>query len=443
MNERISTFLEHNNIDIKGRKVLLGFSGGPDSTLLLHYLLYAREEFGTELRIMHLNHREREEADNEERAVADICSSHRIECSLYREDVYSSEACTKLGFERAARELRLHYLKKDADEYSCDYIMTGHNLTDRVETMLINLERGTGLRGLISMRPVSGRFVKPLLFLTKNEIRSFLNDSSITFIEDETNNDQSLGRNRIRHNIIPVLESHMKNGLYSIERSINLLDDTEAVLREQMESLIEGIARYSSDIVIDIDKLRQYQGRTRRTLLYYMLQGHYRVNFAMIEQLENMVQSEKPNSDKVFGAFRAVRSYNKLIITKSKGRDSNDRRIELSDSAMYNGYRIKRMLGKCPLPFDDSRFVCLPRDTGNLFLRTYRDGDRFRPFGMRGSMKLKDYFINSKIPAYKRRRIPLLTDSDDNILWITGYRRSDHYSVNTNKECTVVYGQKD
>lgn len=443
MNNRISSFLEHNSIDISGKKVLLGFSGGPDSTLLLHYLLHVREKLRTELRIMHLNHMERDDADNEEQTVMDICRNHSIECSLYREDVYSSEACARFGFERAARELRLHYLNKDADECSCDYIMTGHNLTDRVETMLINLERGTGLRGLISMRPVSGKFVKPLLFLTKNEIISFLRDNNIAYIEDETNNDQSLGRNRIRHNIIPVLESHMKNGLYSIERSINMLDETETVLREQMNRLISNIAQYGSDIVIDIDKLSQHECKTQRALLYYIMQEHYMVNSAMIEQLEKMIQSEKPNLDKVFGSFRAVRAYNKLIITKSRKHDCNDSRVELSDSALYNGYRMKRMLDKCPLPFDDSKFVCLPHNTGSLYIRTYRHGDRFRPFGMRGSMKLKDFFINSKIPAYKRRRIPLLTDSDDNILWITGYRRSDHYNVNTNKECTVVYGQKD
>ncbi len=445
MNKRIFDFIINRGLDLKGSNVIAGFSGGPDSMVLIRFLLYMRENHQLTFRIMHLNHNERADADNEERFVREFCNRNDIPASMYSEDICNSDEVKHLGFERYARERRKYYFDKECTEYHCDYILTGHNMTDRVETMLINMERGTGLRGLVSMKFIQGKYVKPLIFLTGQEIRSFISAHKIDIIDDDTNRDESFKRNEIRKHIMPILKKYMSNGYDSINRSLNNAERSEYVLEKLIQENIKYIAQYSdSGISINIDKLNSIGEDYTDVYLYYIFLNHFTVNSTIIDEIVKIVLSKKKNITKIFKEFSVLKQYNQLEINRETAdvQYRNDK-IELMESVDYNGTKLRKTIGHCPDRFNDSEFICLPSDIEKLYIRTFRKGDLFAPFGMKGHMKLKDYFINEKIPAKIRKTLPLLTDEKDNIIWVTGIRRSSIHKIKGNKECLFVYREKN
>ncbi len=445
MKNRIIKYLRKNKIDLYGKKIIVGFSGGPDSMLLLCFLLDIRDDYDITLHIMHLNHNERPEADKEEQFVELFCKKNDLSYSLYSEQILELNEVNELGFEMAARERRLYYFQKDIKTYNADYIMTGHNLDDRIETMLLNLERGTGLRGLVSMRLISGIFIKPILFLTRKEIRDHINKNNIDYIEDLTNFDEDLGRNRIRKRVIPVLNEFMKGGIKRIEHSMDILETTENALSRLANKTIEDISESNEQaIIFNIRSILKMDEAVQRLILYYGVKKRFRVNAHIIDEIIKVIRSERKYIEKAFNGFSVIRDYNNLIVKETNESDIQDNELcELKTEIEYNGYKLERETSYAPDTFDDNKFVCFPKNTGKMYIRTLKNGDRFSPFGLNGTVKLKDFFINNKISRNKRARIPLLVNSDNEILWITGMRRTSKYPITNKKECIIVRRKKD
>ena len=445
MKNRIIEYLRKNKIDLQGKKIIVGFSGGPDSMLLLRFLLDTRNDLDIALHIMHLNHNERPEADKEEQFVELFCKKNDLSYSLYSEQILELNEVNELGFEMAARERRLYYFQKDLKKYNADYIMTGHNLDDRIETMFLNLERGTGLRGLVSMRLISGVFIKPILFLTRKEIRDHINKNNIDYIEDITNLDENLGRNRIRKRVIPVLDEFMKGGIKRIEHSMDILETTENALNKLVNRTIEEISEINEQaIIFNIRSILKMDDSVQRLILYYGVRKRFRVNAHIIDEIIKAIRSEKKYIEKIFNEFSVIRDYNNLIVKEIDDSVIQENELcELKNEIEYNGYKLKKETSHAPDKFDDNRFVCFPKNTGKMYIRTLKIGDRFSPFGLNGTVKLHDFFINNKISRNKRGKIPLLVDSDNEILWITGMRRTSKYPITNKKECIIVRRKKD
>ncbi len=445
MKNRIIEYLKKNKIDLQGKKIIIGFSGGPDSMLLLRFLLDIRNDYDINLHIMHLNHNERPEADKEEEFVELFCKENNVSYSLYSEQILDLSEINKLGFEMAARERRLYYFQKDLKKYNADYIMTGHNLDDRIETMLLNLERGTGLRGLVSMRLKSGIFIKPILFLTRKEIRDYINKNNITYIEDLTNFNEKLGRNRIRKRIMPILDEFIKGGVKRIEHSMDILEATENAINKLSSKAIEDVSEINEQaITFDIKAVLEMESSVQRLILYYGIKKRFRVNAHIIDEIIKVLRSEKKYIKKSFNEFLTIRDYNNLIIKEMDENDIQENRLcELKTKIEYNGYKLQKEASSVPDRFDDNNFVCFPKNTGKMYIRTFEMGDRFSPFGLNGTVKLKDFFINNKISRNKRKRIPLLVNSDNEILWITGMRRTSKYPITNKKECIIVRRKED
>ncbi len=223
----------------RGSRVLCAVSGGADSMCLLHWLNELRDNYGFTLLAAHFEHGLRgEESLLDAVFTEEQCSRIGISCTIGRGNVPEFAVRNRMGTEEAARTLRYRFLEETADQNACDRIATAHNLNDNVETILMNLCRGTGIRGLTGIPPVRGRLIRPLLATTRKEIDAYLTEREIPHREDSSNQSDSYTRNRFRHQLIPILTEENPSVLEAIGRTAELLREDDACLCREAEAFL-------------------------------------------------------------------------------------------------------------------------------------------------------------------------------------------------------------
>ena len=223
----------------KGSRVMCAVSGGADSMCLLHWLHERREEYGFSLLAAHFEHGLRgEESLRDAAFTREQCDRLGVPVTVGNGDVAAFAGAQKLGIEDAARTLRYRFLEETADRLACDRIATAHNLNDNVETVLMNLCRGAGTRGLAGIPPVRGRIVRPLLWTGRDEIEAYLTAHRIPHIEDSSNRSDEYTRNRIRHQILPLLLEENPSFLGAVGRTAELLREDDACLCREAEAFL-------------------------------------------------------------------------------------------------------------------------------------------------------------------------------------------------------------
>lgn len=232
-------WIDRYNMLPQDAKVLCALSGGADSMFLLHRLLALREERGLQVFAAHYHHGLRgEESERDADFVAQQCKKLEVPLVIERGDVKSFAVRERLGIEEAARNLRYEFLNKTADRLSCERIATAHTLNDQAETVLMNLCRGAGCRGLGGIPPVRGRIVRPLLQTGRDEIETWLREHEIPWVEDSTNLSDEYARNRFRHGVIPLLLRENPSVLEAIGRTAEILREDDACLNRMAEEFL-------------------------------------------------------------------------------------------------------------------------------------------------------------------------------------------------------------
>lgn len=448
---RIDSFLEDNGIDLSGKRIIAGFSGGPDSTLLMLYLLYASENSGVQFKAVHLNHMERDDADEEENFVKSFCEVRGIKCSFYKEDIYAHEDIKDKGFEMCARERRRSFLEREADAFSADYIMTGHNCDDRIETFFLNASRGSGLRGLSSMRAVNGKYIKPLLFLEKGDIESYLRGEGIEFIVDSTNSKEQFRRNRLRRFLSENETTLFEHGKTSFLRTIDMLEESDYLFSFMADRYKKEIfRREKGGWVLDISNIINYNNILFKGIINYCLKDLYNADEAFVSEIVKMLRSPKGSLSISRGGYVFRKEYEKLFIneTAPRGREElniSPITIECGERVSFGGYTLKAERGVFRMNGCEESFcAAFSIEAGTKFhVRSRQDGDRFMPFGHSSEMKLKDYLIEMKVPLFRRNLLPLVIDASGRIIYIAGLKRSGLYRAVENKECIYIYAEKD
>uniref|UniRef100_A0A7C3N966 tRNA(Ile)-lysidine synthase n=1 Tax=candidate division WOR-3 bacterium TaxID=2052148 RepID=A0A7C3N966_UNCW3 len=443
----ILSFLNEKGIKLDNKKVLLSFSGGPDSTLLFYFLLFCRKNLNTYFECFYLNHNERDDVKNEEYFVENICRKNGIFLNYKNVEILSSKERKSLGFERAGRELRKKFLENIFIEKKFDYIFTGHNFTDSVETFFINLQRNMGLRGATPMKSVDKSYVRPLLFLKKNEIIDILKKEKIEYIEDKTNFDRRIVRNKIRHELIPSLESSLKDGILSFKTFFENISELE----EGFDQIIfENLKIFEYDesspyILIDIPKVLSYNKKLRKILIYFALSKFFYVNKNLIDEVQKVLVSKKKNVEKKCGDFFIVKSYDKLLISKNFENFEREKflEVEINKRVLFNcfEFEIKKVENGKGFYFEDSKFYFSVESGKRFFLKTFEKGDRMTIFKMVGSKRLSKIFIDLKIEKSLRDKMPVLVNEKGEILLLGNLKRSDLYPVDfkNDKEFFEVY----
>ncbi|MEO0233586.1 MAG: tRNA lysidine(34) synthetase TilS [candidate division WOR-3 bacterium] len=442
--EEILTFLKDNSVELKDKRVLLSFSGGPDSTLLFYFLLYCQKTFNTYFECFYLNHNERDDVLKEENFVKKICKDNNVKLNYKSEKVLDLKETKKLGFERAARELRKKYLLDVFKKKNFDYIFTGHNLTDAVETFFINLQRNTGVRGASSIDPVESVFVRPLLFLKKNDILNSLKKESIEYIEDPTNLNKNIVRNRIRHDLIPVLEDSLKDGIHHFKVFFNNLKEFENGFEQLLFEYLK-IFQYENDsIVIDISKILSYNKKLRKILIYIALSKFFYISKNILDEVEKIISSDKKNIEKKIGDFYLEKKYNIIEVYKTKEEEDlkDFCELKLNRKVYFNGFEVSMKKVKSKnVRFDKNRFYFTIDCGKRFFVKRYERGDRMTLFNCDYEKRISKILIDLKIEKKLRERLPVIVNEKNEVLVLGDLKRSDLYIVDLEKEkeCIQFY----
>lgn len=412
----------------KGNSVLTGVSGGADSVALLHFLCSLREQLGLKVFAAHINHRLRgADADRDEEYVRQICAQWGVELFTLRADVREQAARAGESLEEAGRKIRYRFFEQKADELASK-IATAHTVSDSMETMLINLSRGTGLRGLCGIPPVRGKIVRPLIECTRRDTEQYCRDHGLRYVSDATNFSRDYARNKIRLDVIPVLyqvNPSLEREILRLTRSIRedsdyLYEQAEQVLSE---SALGGGAYDAARLLRSPEPVL-----SRAVLLAARNFTGACPEAAHIDAVMGLLREGKGKVQIKTGCFVRV-SGGRLVFEKPAPRaGGGDFRFDFAEGQLETaGFQMKISRETANVKkfknFEKAYFknaLDCDKIKGNVFIRPRMEGDRYRPAGRKVTKTLKKLFNEAGIPAAERSGIPIIADQEG-ILWVAGF----------------------
>ena len=428
-----------------GEVVVAAVSGGPDSVALLYALYWLRGKLDISIHVAHLDHMFRgEESAGDAEFVGKICAELGLPATIESRDVPAFIRETGLSEEEGARIVRYRFLEEVAERVGSGKVATGHTATDQAETVLMRLLRGSGLRGLSGIPPVRrGKvtFIRPLIRISRREIEELLKAEGIPFRIDSSNLKPVYTRNRIRLELMPLLREFNPR----IEEILARAGEISAEEDELMERLAieklgelalerkEGFVRLRGDELAGLPvALRR---RVVRAAVREVKGDLLNIDFDHIESILDLISSPNPNLKLDLPGLRAERRYSELIITSEPegGISEYEYRLPIPGEVEIPEAGLKLIAEvheeRPPMPKNpDAALLDYDKLSPPLVVRNRRPGDRFRPLGMKGSKKVKDFFIDIKLPLPERDRVPILV-SGGQIAWIVGHRIDDRFKV--------------
>ena len=422
MLRRVENYIEKKELLAPNAKVIVGLSGGADSMALLDILTL----LGYRCIAAHCNFHLRGEESNRDAAfVKQWCKTTDIEFTSVDFDTEGYAADKKISIEMAARELRYHWFEIIRKQYSAQAIAVAHHKDDSIETVLLNLVRGTGIHGLTGIMPKNGYIVRPLLCLSRLEVESYLEERGIPHVLDSTNNEAIYVRNFLRLNIIPELEKLNPAVKDAISRTSDNIAEAEKVYNSTIE---KDIKQVFSENKIDISEL--HKTASPQSVLFELLSP---LGFQS-SVIDDILNSLDGISGKVFysNEYRLIKDREYLLLDKIGQEEQKDEflidklsqeithPIHLNINLKQNDNSIEKDTNKL---FADADKLTFP-----LVLRKWKQGDWFIPFGMKGRKKLSDYFSDQKFSLKDKEDCWILTSGDD-IVWIVGKRSDNRFRV--------------
>ncbi len=421
-----------------GDRIVVAVSGGVDSVVLLDLLCRLREEWKLHLVVAHFNHQLRgQESDTEESFVKGLAAQRSLEFRAGRADVHAESRKVKCSIQEAARDLRYAFLDGVRRECRCDSIATAHQADDNAETMLFNFIRGTGVRGLSGIPPVREdvHVIRPILFATREEITAYAAARGLDHVEDSSNAKTEYARNFLRHNVIPLLRRQINPGLdTTLRRTRELYEELARYVAAQSERFAQEVVirRSPEEIVIDLASF-QRQPRFLQEEILWRLCKEFTSSDTQYETVASMIgvcDMETGGSCSVAGDAVLCRDRDRLIFRRSGGPEAYCHKIELDRPYEFGTFSFRSAhVAQASFSGDPNiEYVDAASLGREISLRSWREGDWFIPFGMKERKKLSDFFIDHKIPAFRKRSIPILT-SDEEIVWICGMRLDERHKV--------------
>lgn len=419
---RVQQYIDSHRLLASGGLHLVALSGGADSVALL--LLLA--ELGYRIEAVHCNfHLRGDESDRDEQFCVDLCK--RLEMPLHRVhfDTTAYAAAHRVSIEMAARELRYNYFEQLRHDVGADSICVAHHRDDSVETILLNLIRGTGIDGLTGIAPRRGHIVRPLLCLSRDEIVAYLNAKGQDYVTDSTNLVDDVKRNKVRLDVIPLLRTINPSVVDSISQMARHLSEVEkAADDDRIHDIYQGE-------MLPIASLRQEP--SAEYILWHRLKGH---GFTS-KQIQNIAQSLDAASGKqwISPTHTVVKDRESLIVVENE--PAADREMTIPEEGIYVygdsiRFNVQRSDVNGPLQIDpspqtamvDAEAVSFP-----LHIRRVKQGDRFSPLGMKGSRLVSDFLTDRKVNVIEKRRQLVVTDAIGRIVWLVGHRIDNHCRI--------------
>lgn len=452
---RVLDYVYNNGLIEKGDKIIVGVSGGPDSICLLHILYKLRKEMNIDLAAVHINHMLRgEEADKDEEYVKEFCDKLDIKFFSKKININAMAKDNGISSETAGREARYSYFNEVMDDIGFNKIATAHNANDQAETIIMRIMRGTGLEGLGGI-PVKreNKYIRPILFLNRQDIEAYCNNNNLKPRIDATNLETVYSRNKVRLDILPYMKENFNPDIVeTINRMAMLLQEDNNFIEEKVLEYFEKFCKRNDDYICIDKALFNYKSsivnRVIRKSISEISGSSYDLELKHVQEivklsklgtnkkinLPNHIYAENIYDDIYLKNKNSVQSNEDKVLHIKKG-DILNREVEFENYIL----RFELIANEKNINFNNNsliKYFNYDKINGNIIIRHRKNGDKIVPLGMNGSKKVKDIFIDMKIPQDERGNIPIVQFGDD-IGWIIGVKVSDKYKV-TNDTINIL-----
>jgi len=426
---KIKNFIQENSLIRENERILVAYSGGPDSTCLLIIL---RKLFPQTAAVYVNHHLRGAESEAEEKFVREFCQRKRI--PLFVEEIQWNQIPSSL--EDAARKRRYRHLAKVAKEQNFQKIALAHHQDDAVETFLLRLIRGSGSRGLGRMKVKRDIYIRPMLNVERKEILDYLKKKDIPYFSDSSNQDPKFARNRIRNELIPYIQKNFNSSFpQMILQTAQWLEEQNEVLNELLQPFVKLLIVEKNGWKLDRKSFLKLNTHLQKVVLMNLLERMdpgliltARSLQALLSAIRNQQEMELPGVLKMQCNAKNchfVKKESRIGIVEVDVPEAGRYEFPIGDSMLTFS-----KVGKMP-EVHGNRFVAFldaEKASFPLYIRNWKSGDAFRALGLKGTQKLSDYFINKKIPRNSRKSIPLVF-KDDDLIWIAGYQIHHDYRI--------------
>jgi tRNA(Ile)-lysidine synthase len=462
MLEKIITTIDKYKMIESGDTVILALSGGPDSVSLLHALISISRKRAFTIHALHVNHQLRgEESDADEEYVRQICGESGIPLRVHRADIMQLSKEKGISVEEAGREERYRVLEEYADQVGASCIALAHNKNDQAETIFMNMIRGTGLRGLTGIDYKRGRIIRPLLDVYRDEIEEYCRLNGLQARIDSTNLETDFTRNKIRIEVFPYINEKMGLNLTeSLTRMSSLLDIDNDYLEEMAQKAYKKclVCEQDDQVELSCDKLYELHPALKNRAIRIAIQrvrGHLKgVGSKHIEDVTELTHRARtgaviqlPEGLRVAFQYGVLKVYLENDLKKAPIKSKYEKKLNIPGETLIEEVNARLLLTIISEPEKIEKIDGLGYNSliqyfdyskleKGINLRNRRNGDIFKPFNSRGTKKLKEFFIDNKIPREKRETIPLIACGNE-IVWIIGCRISDKYKITKNTKVAL------
>jgi tRNA(Ile)-lysidine synthase len=437
--QRVLKFIDENHLIEKNDKVLVALSGGADSVFLLHFFLKFKKRLGIEISAFHLNHNLRgKDALDDEKFCKALCEEKNAELFIISEDVKSFAKQHKLSLEEAGRALRYKHLNEIASKNAFTKIATAHNAGDNAETVMLNLIKGAGLRGLSGIPIRRDKIIRPIINLNAKEIRYYLNKMKITYRLDRSNLESDYERNFLRNEIFPRLKKKLNPRLeQKILSSSMIIRELRSFIEKQILLMEKAAVKFSNgELRINLKKLRRFDSGLWKEFLKTSVEKKTGIDLsgsnlnALIKLTSNQT-GKKVLLPKKYAAFKdrnillikpvkpGLEKSSKKIIRVNEEVNLNDHKLRIG---LVNNAEVKKTQNK------SVEYISADNLSSTFQLRKWKAGDRFFPLGMKGSKKISDFLTDEKIPPGRKKDQLVLTNSGK-IVWVLNLRIDDRFKI--------------
>ena len=439
--QKVLRFIKENELLATGEKILVALSGGPDSVFLLHFLNKFKKKFKIELGAAHINHRLRgKDSERDELFCNVICDELSIPFYLLRKDIKSYSKKNKFSLEVAGRKIRYEFFEKISKSNQYDKIATAHNADDNAETVLLNLIKGTGIKGIAGIPVRRNDIIRPILSLTKKEILDYLEVNRFEYRIDESNLSNDFERNYLRNEVISLIKKNI-NPVFS-----NSVLNTSIILQRLNLGLAEIAGGLKSTVKVKRNKSVSFPiefiNKGNDFIISYTLKELIDENFSVkiessdLKKIISLAKKQSGKSEELSEKLVALKERNEITIQKKASvKNLKQKKISIGNEVEIGGKilsisKVKKdevKIGKTK----NVEFISADGLNSFFIVRIWEQGDKFFPIGMQGSKKISDYLNDIKINSFEKKE-QLVLENKGNIVWVIGKRLDDRFKVTPN-----------
>ena len=445
--QKVIRFILDKELIEKKDKILISFSGGPDSVFLLDVLNKYKRRFDVELGAFHLNHNLRgKDSDTDEDFCKRLALNYKIPFFRSSKNVGLFAKKNRLSLEEAGRDIRYKELMKVAKRNKFTKIATGHTLDDNAETMLLNFIKGSGLNGLSGITEKRDIIIRPVLTLSKDEILDYLHGKKMNYRIDNSNLQNDYQRNYLRNEIIPLIRKKLNPRFDdAVSRTSEIMKNISSFINDEVRKYLVDCSSFRNDsLIINCSKLKNLNKYLLGSFFQCALNEYFKVELEQknIADLQKLLYKQTGRKLNLVNEIIAVKERDTIIIFNGKLNVSVEKntQIKIGDKKKIGNNVISiSKVNKTEIDYSNSpkkEYVDAEKIKGSLLLRIWKSGERFNPLGMKHSKKVSDFLNEQKVPSNNKKMQLVLTESG-NIVWIIGIRIDNRYRL-TEKTSKVL-----